>query len=108
MDGMSTVQTLSKGQSIEKVASGRFRLNRRFFDAEKLKANDTNPHRLSLEEKVSRPTVLKYLKANDVDTFSGDVLYAILVSGFGLNPDEIKDMRIGDIFEVVPNEEKTK
>lgn len=105
---MSTATVFTKGQNSEKVASGKFRLNRRFFDAEKLKANDTNPHRLSLDEKVSRPTVLKYLKAEDVNTFSGDVLYAILVSGFGLNPGEIEEMRIGDLFEVLPNEETAK
>ena len=105
-DCMTTASVLSKGNNNSKVASGRFRLNRDFFDAEKLKANDTNPHRLSLDEKVSRPTVLKYLKADDVDTFSGDVLYAILVSGFGMKPNEIKELRIGDLFEVLPNEEK--
>lgn len=84
------------------MASGKFRLNRSFFDADKLQANETNPHRLSLDEKVSRPTVLKYLKADDVDNFSGDVLYAILVSGFGLKPEEIRELRVGDLFEVLP------
>lgn len=85
------------------MASGRFRLNRRFFSEDKLK---TNPHRLSLDEKVSRPTILRYLREDDVDTFSGDVLYAILVGGFGMSREEIEQLTVGDLFEVV-NGEKT-
>ncbi len=81
------------------MASGRFRLNRRFFSEDKLK--DTNPHRLSLEEKVSRPTILRYLREEDVDTFSGDVLYAILVSGFGMSREEIERLTVGELFEIV-------
>lgn len=80
------------------MASGRFRLNGRFFDESKLR---TNMHRLSLEERVSRPTIVKYLRGEDVDNFSGEVLYAILSGGFGMSPDEIKELKIGDIFEIV-------
>lgn len=105
MNVMSTASFVSKGKNSEEMASGSFRLNRSFFDAGKLKANGTNPHRLSLDEKVSRPTVLKYLNAEGVENFSGEVLYAILVSGFGLKPDEIAGMRVGDIFDVIPKKE---
>ncbi len=83
------------------MASGSFRLNACFFDENKLKEKGTNPHRLSLNERVSRPTILKYLRNEDVRNFSGDVLYAILVNGFGLSPDEIEDLRIGDVFELI-------
>jgi hypothetical protein len=88
------------------MASGTFRLNGRFFDRDKLAHNDTNPHRLSLDERVSRPTILKYLQeAGEIENFSGEVLYAILVSGFGLTPEEIRELRIGDVFEVGPRSE---
>jgi len=86
-----------------KMASGRLRLNRRFFSEDKLK--DTNPHRLSLEEKVSRPTILRYLREDDVDVFSGDVLYAILVGGFGMSREEVEQLQVGELFEIVNGDE---
>jgi hypothetical protein len=85
----------------QQLASGTFRLNGRFFDEDKLKMN---MHRLSLEEKVSRPTIVKYLRDRDVDNFSGEVLYAILTSGFGLSPSEIKELRVSDLFDIVPRD----
>ena len=87
---------------MEQMTSGSFRLNRRFFEEKKLVINK---HRLSLEEQVSYPTLLKYIsskdKPYDIRTFSGDVLYAIMARGMGLTDDEIADLRIGDIFEIV-------
>jgi hypothetical protein len=47
-----------------KMASGTFKLNSRFFTRDKLK---TNPHRLSLNEQVSRPTILRYLNEENID-----------------------------------------
>lgn len=99
MEGMNQAQVM--GEENTKVASGKFRLNARFFDEDKLK---TNMHRLSLLEQISRPTIARYLREQDVDIFSGDVLYAILVTGFGLSPEEIRDMKVGDLFEVVNGE----
>lgn len=86
------------------VASGSFRLKSRFFHKGKLQ---DNMHRLSQREGVSYPTLLRYLNQPENDpieikNFSGDVLYAILVEGFGMSPDEVEDLRVGDIFEVVP------
>lgn len=86
------------------VTSGTFRLKSRFFDENKLRINK---HQLSLREQVSYPTVLRYLRQPEhenfeaIENFSGDVLYAILVKGFGLSPDELEDMKLGDLFEVV-------
>ena len=80
------------------MSSGTFRLNGRFFNEDKLKMN---MHRLSLEEKVSRPTIVRYLRDEDIDNFSGEVLFAILTSGFGLSPDEIKELKVSDLFEIV-------
>ena len=85
------------------VASGTIRLNGRFFDASRLKMNK---HQLSQLERVSYPTVLKYLGEDDINTFSGDVLYALLVTGMGIAPSELAGLRFGDLFEVVEGETK--
>ncbi|MBK6325598.1 MAG: hypothetical protein KA362_14840 [Chloroflexi bacterium] len=84
------------------MASGHIRLNRRFFSEDKLR--NTNPHRLSLDEKISRPTILRYLREDNVDTFSGDVLYAILVGGFGMSREQVEQLTVGELFEVVTGE----
>lgn len=86
------------------VPSGTIRLNGRFFDASRLKMNK---HQLSQTERVSYPTVLKYLGGDDnITMFSGEVLYALLVIGMGIDPDELSGMRFGDLFEVVEGETK--
>lgn len=85
------------------VASGAFRLKSRFFRSDKLRVNK---HRLSQQERVSYPTLLRYLDKDEdgepIQNFSGEVLYALLVEGFGMSPDEVENLRVGDIFEVVP------
>ena len=93
------------GDKNRKLASGKFRLNGRFFDERKLQKN---MHRLSLEERVSRPTIARYLREGDIDSFSGEVLYAILVTGFGLDPAQVGDLKVSDIFEIVENGEAVK
>lgn len=86
------------------VANGSFRLNGRFFDEEKLKVNK---HQLSQVERVSYPTILRYVTKDgesgefDVRNFSGEVLYAIIVGGMGYSPDEAANLRLGDVFEIV-------
>lgn len=87
---------------MEKMASGAFRLKGRFFHKDKLKVNR---HKLSQREGVSYPTLLRYMDPPEdepIKNFSGEVLYALLVEGFGMSPEEVEDLRIGDIFEVAP------
>jgi hypothetical protein len=92
------------GHPSNKVASGTFRLNGRFFDDKKLAMNK---HKLALSEQVSYPTIHKYISrdeqgsAYDVRNFSGDVLYAILVKGMGYTAEQVRDLRLGDVFEIV-------
>ena len=83
------------------MASGYLRLKGSFFDESKLLKNK---HQLSQEERVSYPTVHKYLSGrhnSDISTISGDVLYAILVKGMGYSIEEVKDFKVGDLFELV-------
>jgi len=92
------------GQINDKVASGTFRLNGRFFDEKNLAMNK---HQLALSEQVSYPTIHKYISrddqedAYDVRKFSGDVLYAILIKGMGYTAEQVRDLRLGDVFEIV-------
>ena len=89
---------------MNEVTSGSVRLNRRFFDEKNL---IINKHKLSQTEQVSYPTVLKYIYREDLNgdydvrTFSGDVLFAILVKGMGYTPEEAAKLKIGDVFEFV-------
>lgn len=88
---------------MKEVATGAFRLKGRFFHSDKLKVNK---HQLSQRENVSYPTLLRYLGQSEdseaIKNFSGEVLYALLVEGFGMSPAEVENLRVGDIFEVVP------
>lgn len=97
------------GGQMQKVATGAFRLKSRFFHTDKLKVNR---HQLSQREGVSYPTLLRYLSQPEddnneiIENFSGEVLYALLVGGFGMSPEEVEELRIGDIFEVVSREKE--
>lgn len=82
----------------QRVTSGYIRLNNRFFDEAKLKMNK---HRFSLEEKISYPTVLKYLGDGNIHTISGKVLYAVLVKGMGYSVEELGKMPLCEVFEFV-------
>lgn len=84
----------------KKVTTGYLRLKGDTFTEDNLVKNR---HQLSLDEKVSYPTLLRYLDASgkDITTFNGDVLYAILVTGLGNTPEELANMKIGDVFDIV-------
>mgnify|MGYP003382697649 FL=1 len=79
----------------KQMATGRLRLKRGVFDRLQV-----NRYKLSQIGVVSYPTVLKYVQAENVDTFSGPVLYTLLSVGLGLSDAEIADMRLGDLFDV--------
>jgi hypothetical protein len=81
---------------------GTLRLNASFFTADRLK---TNKHKLSQGGRISYPTTLRYLSGEIVEQFNGRVLYSLLVQGFGYTPEAAADLRLGDVFEIVPNGE---
>ncbi len=83
------------------MSSGTVRLNDRFWSDGNLKMNK---HRLSQQGRISYPTVLKYLNTpSDVAAFDGGVLYTILVDGMGYSPEEAAQLRMGDVFDFVPD-----
>lgn len=77
------------------MATGKLRLKNGAFDGMQV-----SRHKLSQIGQVSYPTVLKYVEADDVDNFSGPVLYTMLSVGLGLSDDEIRNIRLGDLFEI--------
>lgn len=77
------------------MATGKLRLKRGAFDGMQV-----SRHKLSQIGQVSYPTVLKYVEAEDVDNFSGPVLYTMLSVGLGLTDEQIGNIRLGDLFEV--------
>ena len=83
------------------VASGTVRLNGRFWTETNLRMNK---HRLSQQGRISYPTVLKYLNTpTDVSMFDGGVIYTILVDGMGYSPEDAAELRLGDVFDFVPD-----
>jgi hypothetical protein len=81
------------------MASGRVRLKGR----ELLEKYGVTMYRIGKDGDVSYPTVHKYLTAPDsVKHFSTEVLYGLLM-GLGLSIEEAEQLRLGDVFEFVPD-----
>lgn len=77
------------------MTAGRLRLKKGVFDGLRV-----NRYKLSQMGLISYPTVVKYAEADDVDMFSGPVLYAMLSVGLGLSDSEIAELKLGDLFTV--------
>jgi hypothetical protein len=61
----------------------------------------SNAHKLSLQSRISHPTVHKYVNdAAAVKTIDLTTLAVILVDGCGLDKDQILSMKIGDLFDM--------
>ena len=61
-----------------------------------------NPHQLHLRSGISYPTVKKYVdEPGEVRAYDSNVLPGILIDGQGLTPDQMLEMRLGDLFELI-------
>lgn len=59
-----------------------------------------NAHRLSLDSRMSYTTIEKYTKRPEtVSALDLKTISALLVDGLGFTPDEVLDLRLGDLFE---------
>ncbi|MCO5195365.1 MAG: hypothetical protein M9930_19055 [Anaerolineae bacterium] len=66
---------------------------------------NVNMHKLSMTENVTYSTIHKYLTQPDkLGSYSGDVLYAILVTGLGLTPEQAAQLPLGVVFDFVERE----
>ena len=91
------------GGKIKSLANGYFRLK----GQELLDEHDTNLHRASQTGSFSYPTVHRYLnEPESVKAMSVRVLYGFLIDGLGISPEELHNMKFGDIFEAVPDNPK--
>jgi hypothetical protein len=80
------------------VASGYLRLKA----AELLREHNTNLHQASQKGGFSYPTMHRYIKQPEsIESMHMRSIVGLLVDGLGLSPDEIENLRFGDIFEVV-------
>ena len=61
-----------------------------------------NSHQLSLRARISYPTVDKYINAPETtSSISALVMAAILLDGLDLTPDQVLELRLGDVFQLV-------
>lgn len=75
-------------------------LNPEFFSAERLKKSK---RQTSIKGGISYPTVLKYLTGDtgeEMDQYNGRVLYSLLTQGFGYSPEAVKELKIGEVFQL--------
>ena len=78
----------------------------RFKGAELLERYDMSVYRLTQLGAASYPTLHKYfLRPDHSDLVSRRVIYGILVDGFGLSLEEAQNVRMGDLWEFLPDEE---
>lgn len=83
------------------MASGTIRLK----SQELIEKFNKTMYRIEKNGAASRPTVLKYMGTPEqVEYLSARVLYGILVDGFELSPEDVANMRFGDVFELIPDE----
>lgn len=83
------------------MASGTIRLKGR----ELLEKYSKTMYRLEKNKAATRPTILKYInRPEEIDSYSARVVYGILVDGLELSPEQVADMRFGDIFDLLSDE----
>jgi len=84
---------------------GYLRLSKNRF-SEKNLTGGLSLNQLSRDADLSYPTILKYINRNgsqdyDIRSFSGEAIFAILTNGMNMSPEEIANLKIGDVFEIV-------
>jgi len=71
----------------------------------KLGRGASNTHQLAMASRVSYSTVHKYvLNPQEIKAVDLFVVFAILTDGLGLTPEQVLEMRFGDVFELSPED----
>lgn len=85
------------------MASGTFRLKgRQLFEIGKKRGVD-NVHQLSKGTDASYPTIRRYIEnPENVEAIKLESLASLLVDGLKISPDELANMKFGDVFEFIP------
>ena len=83
------------------MGSGTFRLKGSSL-LDKAKQNGVeNMHQLHLESRVTYQTIQKYMKESELPSIDLHVLACLLLDGVGYTPEELMNVKFGDIFEYV-------
>jgi hypothetical protein len=89
------------------MASGIFRL--KGPQLLKLAKGVDNAHQASLRGSVSWPTASRYINTpQKVRVLDLEVFTNLVIDGFGLTPDEVLNLRMGDLFEYADRESETE
>ena len=62
-----------------------------------------NKHQLSYEARVAYNTILKYFDEDGMKALDLRVLCTLLIQGIGFTPEELMNVKFGDIFEYIEN-----
>lgn len=85
------------------MSSGYLRLKA----AELIEQRGTNLHRASQRGGFSYPTMYRYIKSPErIESMHMRSIVGLLVDGLGFTPEEIEQMRFGDVFEIVLDNEE--
>lgn len=86
------------------MATGVFRLKGSKLREIGVRNGVKNIHQVSMRSGVSYPTTYRYIENPDqVESVSLRALYGVLVDGLGLSHEEVSNLRLGDILELVPD-----
>lgn len=66
-----------------------------------LASEPTNMHQVHLKSRVSWSTVHKYLAGEALKSIDTEALLSILIHGLGLTWDQVREIKIGEILEIV-------
>ena len=84
--------------------SGTFRLKGSSL-LEKAKKNGVeNMHQLHLQAGVTYQTVLRYMNNENMEKINLRVFADVMFNGVGLTPDELMNMKFGDLFEYIEDD----
>lgn len=91
------------------MASGTFRLKGRQLFEKGLENGVENVHQVSKKSDGSYPTIRRYIERPDlVESIKLETFASFIVDGLRISPEDIANMRFGDVFEFVPKEDGTE
>ena len=87
------------------VARGTFRLKGATLKQMAKRAGIDNKHQLSMKAGISYPSSVTWMtEPEKLESIHLPSLAGILIDAFGMTPSQALDLRLGDLFEYVPDE----
>ena len=87
------------------IKTGTFRLNSVFLSNEAEARGRKNIYRISLKSEVTAHTAYKLFKAEKLHSMDMEILSRLLLDGIGFTPDEVKELKLTDVFVPVEAED---